>query len=46
MTLQTSGTNNKPVMNTFKLGYPRLTLEEGSKVKFDNTKKFPAHDFL
>ena len=31
---------------TFKIGYPRLTLKEGSKVKFDNTKRFPAHDFL
>ena len=31
---------------TFKFGYPRLTLKEGSKVKSDHTKRFPAHDFL
>ena len=27
-------------------GYPRLTLNEGPKVKSDHTKRFPAHDFL
>ena len=43
---QTSGTNNKRVISTFKFGYPCLTLKEGSKVKSDNTKGFPAHDFL
>ena len=32
--------------STFKLGYPRLTLKEGSKVKSEYTKRFPAHDFL
>ena len=31
---------------TFKFGYPRLTLNEGSKVKSHHTKTFPAHDFL
>ena len=30
----------------FKFGYPCLTLKEGSKVKSDNSKRFPAHDFL
>ena len=39
-------TNNKWVISTFKFGYPRLTLKEGSKVKFDHTRRFPAHDFL
>ena len=43
---QTSGTNNKRVITTFKFGYPCLTLKEGSKVKSDHTKRFPAHDFL
>ena len=43
---QTSRTNNKRVISTFKFGYPHLTLKEGSKVKSDHTKKFPAHDFL
>ena len=43
---QTSRTNNKPVISTFKFGYPCLTLKEGSKVKSDHTKRFPAHDFL
>ena len=37
-------TNNKRVVNTFRFGYPRLTLKEGSKVKSDHTKR--AHDFL
>ena len=37
---------NKRLKNTFQFGYPRLTLKEGSKVKSDNTKRFPAHDFL
>ena len=27
-------------------GYPRMTLNEGPKVKSDHTKRFPAHDFL
>ena len=44
---QTSGTNNKRVISTFKFGYPCLTLKEGSlKVKSDHTKRFPPHDFL
>ena len=43
---QTSRTNNKRVISTFKFGYPHLTLKEGSKMKSDHTKKFPAHDFL
>ena len=33
------------VISTFKFGYPRLTLKEGSKVKLDHSR-FPAHDFL
>ena len=40
------GGHNKRVISTFKFGYPHLTLKEGSKVKSDHTKKFPAHDFL
>ena len=39
-------TNNKQVISTFKFGYPCLTLKEGSKVKSDHIKRFPAHDFL
>ena len=38
--------NNKRVISTFKFGYPRLTLKEGSKVKSDHIKRFPANDFL
>ena len=34
------------VISTFKFGYARLTLKEGSKVKSDHTKRFPGHDFL
>ena len=45
-TLQTSRTNNKRVISTFKFGYPRLILREGPKVKSDHTTRFPAHDFL
>ena len=43
---QTSRTNNKQVISTFKFGYPRLTLKEGYKVKSDHTKRLSAHDFL
>ena len=50
---QTSRTNNKRVISTFtfetltfKFGYPRLTLNQGPKVKSDHTRRFPAHDFL
>ena len=43
---QTSRTNNKRVISTFKFGYPHLTLKEGSKVKSDHTKRFPVHDYL
>ena len=43
---KTSRTNNKQVISTFKFGYPRLTLKEGSKVKSAHIKRFPAHDFL
>ena len=43
---QSSRTNNKRVITTFKFGYPCLTLKEGSKVKSDHSKRFPAHDFL
>ena len=45
-TLQTSRTNNKQVISTFKFVYPRMTLKEGSKVKSDHIKRLPAHDFL
>ena len=37
-TLQTSRTNNKQVISTFKFGYPCLTLKEGPKVKSDQIK--------
>ena len=43
---QTSTTNNKHVISTFKFGYPHLTLKEGPKVKSVHTRIFPAHDFL
>ena len=43
---QTSRTNNKQVISTFKFGCPHLTLKEGPKVKSDHTRRFPAHDFL
>ena len=43
---QTSRINNKRVISTFKFGYPRLTLKEGSKVNSDNIRRFAAHDFL
>ena len=43
---QTSRTNNKRVISTFKFGYPHLTLKEGPKVKSVHTRRFPAHDFL
>ena len=43
---QTSRTNNKQAISTFKFGHFCLTLKEGSKVKSDHTKRFPAHDFL
>ena len=33
-------------MGTFNCGYPHLTLKEGHKVKSDDTKRFPAYDFL
>ena len=45
-TLQTSRTNNKQVISTFKFGYLRLTLKEGPKVRSEHNKKFPANDFL
>ena len=45
-TVQTSRTNNKRVISTFKFGSPRLTLKEGSKIKSEHIKRFPAHDFL
>ena len=43
---QTSRTNNKRVISTFKFGYARLTLKERPKVKSNHTRRFPAHDFL
>ena len=45
-TLQTSRTNNKQAISTFKFGYPHLTLKEGPKDKSDHIKRFQAHDFL
>ena len=45
-TLQTSRTNNKQVISTFKFGCPHLTLKEGPKVKSDHIRRFPASDFL
>ena len=33
-------------ISNFKFGYPCLTLKEGSKVKSDHIKRFPAYDFL
>ena len=42
----TSRTNNKQVISTFILGCLCLTLKEGSKVKSDHLRRFPAHDFL
>ena len=46
-TLQTSRTNNKQDIGTFMLTCPSFfTLKEGSKVKFDITKRFPAYGFL
>ena len=44
--MQTSRTNNKQVISTFKFGYPRLTSKEGPKVKPEHIKRFLAHDFL
>ena len=29
-------------INNFKFGYPHLTLKEGSEVKSDHTRRFPA----
>ena len=40
------GGHNKRVISTYKFGYPRLTLKEGSKVKCDHIRRFAAHDFL
>ena len=37
---------NKRVISTFKFGFARLTFKEGSKVKSDHTKRFPAHNFI
>ena len=34
------------LLSTFKFGCPRLTLNEGPKVKSDHTRRFRAHDFL
>ena len=45
MTLQTSRNTNKQDINT-NFGNPHLTLKEGPKVKSNDTKRFPAHDFL
>ena len=43
---QTSRTNNKRVISTFKFGYAHLTLKERLKVKCNDTRRKPAHDFL
>ena len=45
-TLQTSRTNNKRVIRTFKFAYPRLILKEGLKVKSDHIRRFLANAFL
>ena len=45
-TLQTSGTNNKRVISTFKFGYPHLILKEEPKVKSNHIRRFLPHDFL
>ena len=42
----TTRTNNKPVISTFKYGYCHLTSNEGSKVKSDHIRRFSAHNFL
>ena len=42
---QSSRTNNKRVISTFKFGYPRLTLMEGPRSN-TTTARFPAHDFV
>ena len=34
------------VINTFKFGYPCLTLKEGLKVKSEHIRRFLPHDFL
>ena len=39
---QTSKTNNKRVISTFKFGYPRLTLKKRSKVKSDHINRLNA----
>ena len=43
---QTSRTNNKRVISTFKFGYACLILKERPKVKSDHTRRFSDHDFL
>ena len=40
------GTIISEFVSIFKFGKPHLTLKEGSKVKSDHIKRFPAHDFL
>ena len=45
-TLQTSRTNNKQVISTFKFGCPRFTLKNGPQVKVDHSRRFLAPDFL
>ena len=45
-TIQTSRTNNKRVISTFKFGYACLILKERPKVKSDHTRRFSDHDFL
>ena len=45
-TLQTSRTNNKRVISTFKFGCTRLTVKKGLKIKSDHIRRFPARDFL
>ena len=43
---QTSRTNNKRVITTFKFCYPRLTLKEMPKVESNHTRRFRADDFV
>ena len=46
LSCQTSRSNKRKVISTFKFGYPRLSLKEGPKVKSEDIKRFLAHDIL
>ena len=43
---QTSRTNNKGVISTFKCGYPPLTLNKGPKFISDHSRRIQANDLL